>query len=216
MKTYYALALVLCVGAAWTTAQTSRPALSSAAKWQPGTETFQKIMARCVNAPQADQCRAKAMREAGASAQAVAFAKLTGYYGFMRAFRETGAVDIAYALYPYRANENNGFLLVNGEPQVVDVDDYKLIPEGELKANPIYANLLRSNPELSVFPGDRSDTRYPVAEKLPGGGQRFLVSYVLQTCHACAQLATATFAFDFDAKGKFIGVKLRAVTPSTN
>jgi inhibitor of cysteine peptidase len=50
-----------------------------------------------------------------------------------------------------------------------------------------------------------------VAEELPGGGQRFLVFYRLQTCHACAQLGGATVAFDFDRTGKFDGTKLWVV-----
>ncbi|HEY9844727.1 MAG TPA: protease inhibitor I42 family protein, partial [Candidatus Caenarcaniphilales bacterium] len=85
----------------------------------------------------------------------------------------------------------------------------------DLKADPLYSMLLQSNPNLSVWPGDRWNTRYPVSKKLPGGRQQFLVVYQLQTCHACARLGEATFAFNFDATGKFDGVDLSLVNAAS-
>ena len=211
MRSNIAVALLFCTGAGLAGAQTSRPTISAAAEWQPGMETFRSIMNRCMNAPNPDGCKAKTLEESGASPAAITFSELTGYDGFMRAFRKVGPVDVAYVLYPYRANENDGVLLVNGDPQVIDVDDDELVPKDDLKADPLYATLLQSNPGLTVWPGDRFDTRYPVAEELPRGGQRFLVFYRLQTCHACAQLGDATVAFDFDRTGKFDGTKLWVV-----
>jgi predicted secreted protein len=211
MRSDIAVALLLCTGVGLAGAQTSRQTISAAAEWQPGMATFQSILKRCMNAPNPDACKAKALKESGAPPAAIAFSELTGYDGFMRAFRAVGPVDVAYVLYPYRANENNGVLLVNGDPPVIDVDDDELIPKDDLRADPLYATLLQTNPGLIVWPGDRFDARYPVAEKLPGGGQRFLVFYQLQTCHACAELGEATFAFDFDRTGKFDGTKLWVV-----
>src|SRR5919205_3809106 len=203
MRNNIAVALLFCTGAGLAGAQTSRPTISAAAEWRPGMETFQSIMNRCMNAPNPDTCKVRALKESGASPAAITFSELTGNDGFLRAFRKVGPVDVAYVLYPYRANENNGVLLVNGDPQVIDVDDHELVPKGDLKADPLYAALLQSNPGLLVWPGDRFDTRYPATEELPGGGQRFLVLYRLQTCHACARLGDATVAFDFDRTRKF-------------
>jgi predicted secreted protein len=204
-------ALLLCFCTSLATAQTQSPKITKAAEWKPNVKVFQTMASQCMNAPNRDECKAKSMQQAGAPAQAIAFSRLTGYDGYLRSYRKIGPVDVAYVTFPLRANENDGVLLVNGDPITVDVDDYNLMPKDDLKADLFYATLLQSNPDLMVFPGDRSSLQRPVSEKLSDGGQRFLVLYRLQTCHACAQLGEATLAFNFSPTGKFDGVKVWAV-----
>ena len=137
-----------------------------------------------------------------------------GVDGFMRDFKNTGRVDIAFALYPFAANENQHCLLVNGTPNLIDVDDYNLLPQEALKKNSDYSALLGKFPNIAVFPGDRSGTKFITAKNLPDGGQRFVVPYVLVNgCHACARVGSLHLAFNFDRSGKFLGAKVASVRP---
>ena len=50
-------------------------------------------------------------------------------------------------------------------------------------------------------------------QALPGGGQRFIFSFVLLNgCHACEVAGYARVAFDFSPAGKFLGTKLLRLT----
>jgi putative hemolysin len=189
------------------------------AVWQPGMQFMQSVRQACSNAgSKYGDCLISQMPGAGAPAKAVAFSKLLekesdGQIGYMTDFRKTGRVDTAYVYYPIRANENQGCLLVNGSPQIIDVDDLKLLTEDTMKSDPSYAALASKNPDVTIFPGDRGGTAYPKVEALPQGGQRFIVSYyLLKGCHACARLGTASFGFDFDSAGKFRGTRFLRVS----
>lgn len=198
-------------------AQQKSTAIGADALWQPGMQGMQDIKEKCGSAPDFGACFAAQMQKEGASPQAVAFTKLTGNTGFMRDFRETGRVDVAYVNYPFRANENQGCLLVNGSPRTVDVDDTSIFSKNDLLKNSQYAGLAKKYPNVTIFPGDRSGTNYPVAENLAGGGQRFVVSYrLLDGCHACERLGSVSYAFDFDAKGKFLGAKFQTLQGAEN
>ncbi|MGI8770284.1 MAG: hypothetical protein ACR2JE_02500 [Acidobacteriaceae bacterium] len=158
------------------------------------------------------------MRASGASPQAADFMHAIHDDGFMRDFKDTGRVDIAFVYYPFAANENQHCLLVNGTPNLIDVDDYKLLPRDDLAKNLTYSALLREFPNLAVFPGDRSGTNFITAKKRPDGGQRFVVPYVLvDGCHACARSGSLQLAFDFDRAGKFLGASVadvKALSPA--
>ncbi len=49
-----------------------------------------------------------------------------GQVGIMSLFKKYGPVDAAQVFYPLRANDNYSLLLVNGDPKVLDVDDFPL------------------------------------------------------------------------------------------
>jgi len=73
------------------------------------------------------------MKAMGASEEAAQFTQLIQDGGYMSAFRPVGRVSIAAVNYPFRANENNGLYLVNGEPAAVDVDNMQRLQGIELK-----------------------------------------------------------------------------------
>ena len=188
----------------------------AAALFQPGMGAMQTARETCGKVPgsQFGNCFVQQMQAAGASRQAVAFMHAIHDNGFMRDFKDTGRVDIAFAFFPFAANENQHCLLVNGTPNVIDVDDYNLLPRGDLAKNPGYAALLRKFPNLAVFPGDRSGTAFITAKDMVGGGQQFVVPYVLvDGCHACARTGSLHLAFNFDRTGKFLGTRVAGVTP---
>jgi len=209
--------LFTCVAAVFTHAQDHKTTKFDAnALFQPGMSEMQRSRETCakVPGPQFGECFVQQMQAAGASPQAVAFMHVLDNNGFMRDFKDTGRVDIAFVYYPFAANENQHCLLVNGMPSLMDVDDYKLLPKGELAKNPTYSALLRKFPNLAVFPGDRSGTQFITAKKLPDGGQSFVVSYVLvDGCHACARSGLLQLAFNFNRAGKFLGAKVAGVRP---
>lgn len=196
-------------------AQHISQAICPDAVWSPGMSIMQNIIKTCssLSGKQFGECFANGMQKSGASPQAVSFTNKIDNTGYMRDFRRTGQVSIAYVNFPFRANENQGAYLVNGTPSLIDIDNQKLLAQGEMEKNPVYVGLAKKYSEILIFPGARSGTNYPAVEKLPRGGQRFIVDYNLRNeCHACVQVGTAKFAFNFDAAGKFLGTRLVSVT----
>jgi len=130
----------------------------------------------------------------------------------VRRFRETGRIDIVHIVYPFRANESHGILLVNGEPPIVDVDDIALLPKEAMEQDRTYAAIRKGYPRVTLWPGDRSSRQMLLVEALPGGGQAFVVPYTLRNfCHACEVLGSAFFSFDFDKGGKLVGIRFLRV-----
>jgi hypothetical protein len=188
--------------------QLSEP-IGPEAVWDSDEQSQKKLHEECGSlAGPVDRCFISFMEKSGASPQAVAFAKFIDMRVFLRSFRETGPVDIAYVAHPFRANENYGYLLVNGDPTMIDVDNLNALPKKQLESDPRYMKLAAKYPDIAIWPGDRFSTEYPTMERLPDGGQRFVVEYRLTDfCHACEVIGKATFGFDFDSKGKFLGIK---------
>ena len=122
---------------------------------------------------------------------------------YVRAFRDTGRVDIAYIDYLFRANDLDGVLLVNGTPPIIDVDDYKFLSQEDLRKNDDYAALLQKYPNVNVFPADRYHTEQPKYELWTTAFKNFDVDYLLQTAAMPARgLARCVVGFDFDESGR--------------
>jgi hypothetical protein len=181
------------------------------------TKFVDAVKAICQD-PHADKlqdCFAGEMKKAGASPAAVEFSKQLGEPGFVRDFKAAGPVDIAYVFYPYRANENQSWVIVNGAPPAIDVDNSKLvmIAARALKNNAAYAGLARAHPDASPWPSDRYSTETPDVEMGANGGVHIIVNYRLrEKCHSCAVLGHAWYSFEFDAKGIFAGARLMAIS----
>jgi len=78
-----------------------------------------------------------------------------------------------------------------------------------------YAGIKKSFPKVTLWPGDRGSSKYPVVEALPDSGQSLVVPYTLRNlCHACEVLGTAFFSFDFDKEGRFLGMRFLRVEPA--
>jgi predicted secreted protein len=188
-------------------------AVGKEAVWNADKQTLQAARQRCADfgSPQIEDCLADAIQSLGASNEAVSFTRSFGGGAFVRRFREAGRVDVAYVLYPLRANENHGILLVNGEPSIVDVDDIALLPKEGMEQDKVYGALKKAFPRVTLWPGDRSP-KYPLIELLPDGGQSFIVPYTLRNfCHACEVLGTAFFSFDFDKGGRLVSNRFQRI-----
>jgi predicted secreted protein len=180
--------------------------ITGKAIWEPGMEMIHALHDSCDNLTYSsfNKCLLEQMKKSGASQEAIEFAKMIDSGGFMRGFKDAGKVDIAYAVYPFRANENQVCFLINGSPDIIDVDSYDYISKVILKKNKIYKQIANKYPHVSIFPGDRNGTDYPVVREQPGGGQQFIFNYRLQDgCHACKLIGFANLGFNFDKDGKF-------------
>ena len=196
---YIAVAFLCAVGLA---AADRSKSFGPDAVWADGDKVMPEIVKACDSAPKFPACFAEQMARR-APAAAVAFTRALHNEVWMRGFRPTGQVDVAHVLYPFRANENSGWLFVNGSPAFFDPDDFKRL-EGELKNDPAWARVTSQYPKAELFPGDRAGTVGPVAMEYPDGSQEFIADYrVMDGCHACAVLGHAFFSFEFNPKGKF-------------
>ncbi len=152
------------------------------------------------------------MAKAGASPAALAFTRRLDNDGYLHALKETGGpVSLAHVLYPFRANENEAWLLVNGTPPLIDVDDQHYLALAAMRASARYDEIRRRYPNATFWPGDRGAAGPAVAQ----GGREFVVDYLLRDfCHACAIIGYVRYAFDFNARGKFLGTRLVSVAAS--
>jgi predicted secreted protein len=187
--------------------------------WSPAAQTMEKIRMDCTELAGTafEACFVAGMRQSGASPQAVAFTKSIGSMGYLEEYRQTGTVNIAFVVYPFRANENQGFLLISGASQVIDVDDLTLLSAEDLKKDPLYPRLKKRYPALALWQGDRSGKEYPLLERKADGAQRYIVRYrLLNGCHACELAGQVRYAFDFDRTGQFSGTSYLGIeNPST-
>lgn len=108
--------------------------VTAAALWEPGMSVLQGIKQECslIGGAAFRDCFVQGMEKAGASLPALAFTRRLGDGVFLRKFRRVGPIGIAYVYYPFRANENQSALLVNGTPALIDVDDQQLLATDEL------------------------------------------------------------------------------------
>lgn len=186
------------------------------AVWQPEPQLLQSIREACQQAPagSVEECFVQKMG-ASASPPAVAFTRSIHNEGWLRDFRKVGNVDIAYVAYPFRANASQAWLLVNGSPSPVDVDDLQKLSKSELAENLAWSKLIAQNPRAALFPGDRAGTTDPLAIINPDGSQEFVIAYkVLDGCPTCAQPGVAFLGFEFNAKGKLTSTEFIDVLPS--
>jgi len=124
--------------------------------------------------------------------------------------REYGLVDLGYVAYPGNADVNHGWVLLNGVPALVNLDDVTILPKSALEKDSQYVALRQSHPNMQLIVNDeqRKPDASPQIERLAIDGERFVVPYTLQEpCANCAPLAQAIFGFDFNEAGKFMGAK---------
>lgn len=205
-----AAAVLAMLGA---TARGAPAPVTAAAVWQPATGFMERFHAQCDGRRGAafDGCFVAVMQQAGASAAAIDFARrLDGEAYLQRLDKTGGPVAVAHIFYPFRANENDGWLLVNGTPRSIDVDDRKFLALDAMRSSLPYRDIARRFPNVSFWPGDRGMTRPEVRM----AGQEIVVDYLLRDqCHACAIVGAVRFAFDFDHSGRFLGTRLVSVGP---
>jgi hypothetical protein len=187
-------------------------AVTAAAVFSPDPGFFERFHRHCDTRRLAafDACFAAMMAQAGASKEALDFTRSLGNQAYLQALEPTGGpIAIAQIFYPFRANENDAWLLVNGTPPLIDVDDLRRLSV-ELTAAPAYREIRRHYPKVTFWPGDRGANGPQIAQN----GREVVVGYVLRDlCHACAIIGRVRYAFDFDKSGTFLGARLLSIDP---
>lgn len=202
-------------------AQSKGPAtkIGPSAVWQLPAQFMATAHTACKASASSEysECMIGQMAKAGAPADSVQFTRELykeshGQFGIMTGFRDAGPVAFAWVTYPLRANTNFGFLLVNGQPRIIDVEDLKLLDIKTMKQSGQFQDLKGQFPKVDVWPGDRDGKIWPNAQVGPNGDTQFTVSYPLRNgCHACDSAGNAIFNWNFDAKGKFLGTSFQGL-----
>ncbi|HUJ94254.1 MAG TPA: hypothetical protein VLW84_03240 [Terriglobales bacterium] len=195
--------------------------VNASAVWQMPAQFITSAHGACDKSAPSNlaECFMGQLSKAGASAQAVKFTRelykqSKGDVGIMTGFQPVGPVDIAWITYPLRANTNNGLLFVNGQPEIINVEDLKLLDTKSMRASGQFQDLLVQFPKADVWPGDRDGKTWPNSQAGPNGGTQFIVAYpLLNGCHACARAGVALFTWNFTAQGKFLGTTFIGMTP---
>ena len=158
-------------------------------------------------------CFLEKMKQSGASQESMNFVRQRAErkegISWLGEFREIGRVDLGSVEFPFRANTNSAFCLLNGSPSLVSTElGWDAL---DITRDSNYPRLKSQYPNLELWPAG-ADFKSPQAKA--DGGQRFIFSYILVNgCHACYVGSTAEVAFDFDRNGTFKGTKLlRLVT----
>jgi hypothetical protein len=196
--------------------------ITAASVWQVTPEFLAAAHKACDNAPKPPsfaECFIAQMSTAGAPAAAVAFTRMLlrqnqGDVGVMSGFNKVGPVDVAFIVYPLRANTNNGLLFVNGTPKIINAEDLKSLDQAGMQQSPQFQNTKNQFPNVSLWPGDRDGTTWPNSSTNPDGSLSFTLGYpLINGCHACARAGFAEFNWNFASTGKFLGTSFMGMTP---
>ncbi|MGH7047280.1 MAG: hypothetical protein ACREE2_12935 [Stellaceae bacterium] len=206
-----AAALATLIGSGAAAAQQR---VTAAAVWQPPSGFMTRFHHRCEgrSGTAFEACFVAAMAKAGASPQALAFARRLDNDAYLEALDDNGSpVAVAHVFFPFAANENSGWLLVNGAPPLINVDDWRNLDLRLMRSSPAYLGIYHDYRNVTFWQGERG----PGGPEVAQNGREFVVGYLLRNlCHACAIIGRVSYAFDFDTGGRFLGTRLVAVTPA--
>jgi len=194
--------------------------VSPGAVWTPDDDDLADIVQACDAAVDYCRCFVDQMSSLAPS-EAVSFSQSlleqgSSRPGYLKNLREAGPVDLGTVTYPGAAGFTDGWVLVNGTPAIVNVDDLNSLPQPAMEKDALFKALKDKYPRvrLAVEEGERKPELMPQILTLGGGRERFIVDYALkEPCQTCAAVAHASFGFDFDTTGKFIGTKFIQITP---
>src|ERR1700678_901401 len=214
------LAVACLAGCASAQSQSGPAKIGSSAVWQVSTQFLATAHAACDNSSPGAECMIEQMAKAGAPADAVTlprelYKQSHGDFGVMTGFQSQAPVAFAWITYPLRANTNYGLLFVNGKPPIVNVENLKLLDRKTMIKSPQFQDLKNQFPQVDVWPGDRDGKTWPNSQTGSDGGTQFVVGYpLINGCHACARGGLATFTWNFDTQGKFLGTSFQGMTPA--
>lgn len=163
---------------------------------------------RTAQAEAADACLLRTMQKSGARPQAIAAAKAlaaAGNPGFISAWRPLGKAGLATVSYPFRANTNQGSLLVGSDGAAVDIDADSLRDAD--RATETWRAFAAAHPNSLPFaPATLLGTT-----SSGDGGHSLLFSTPLKTCHACATDGNLLVSYSIDKAGVVRNRQLLAI-----
>jgi len=229
LKFKFPLAVLLVCVAAWVVfmevqaSEDTDEQVSESAMWAPTHDEMAQINKACnANAPGYAQCFTQQMSELGAPDEAVNFTQQfagqnNGVVAVLQDFRPVDSVDLGYAYFPAASEAKHGWLLLNGVPSIINVDNPDLLPEIQMEKDPQYAVLRESHPQANLLLDDaeRVPGASPEMQTLSDSNQRFVIPYSIKDgCRSCTVLGHAYYSFDFDPTGQLLGVKYVKFAPA--
>ncbi|HET6936228.1 MAG TPA: hypothetical protein VFI72_15410 [Candidatus Angelobacter sp.] len=168
-------------------------------------------------------CFTSQMANMGASSEAIDFTQEyaddhDGRIAVLRGFHALDAVDLGYAFFPDDPESKQGWVLLNGSPDIFNVDDQESVPREQLSRNPQFLALSAAHPNAGIYPdsSQRPEDGMPQVKKTVDGGQQFIVDYAVRDgCRTCALLGIASYSFDFAPSGTFRSANLIKVAVVT-
>ncbi|WP_219115757.1 hypothetical protein [Janthinobacterium sp. UMAB-56] len=155
-----------------------------------------------------DVCLLRTMQRYGARPQAIAAARMlvkANKAGFISAWRPLGKAALASVTYPFRANTNEGSLLIGSDGAAIDVDEGSVREED--RATPAWRAFAAAHPDAMPFaPAD-----FVGSTATSDGDQRLLFSTPLKRCHACAEDGALLVAYTVDEAGVVLERKLLTI-----
>ena len=188
----------------------ARGQASPDAMWHPTARFLREARSRCAQLKPlaAGSCFAREMARAGAPKHAVAFTRMIRAAGYLRELRTAERVDVAYVAYPFQTTHRLGWLVVNGSPEVVDLDNTQKLPQPDMRADKAFIAAAPDLLRARLYPGARPRAGGPTAILRADGSEEIIVDYrVVDGCVSCALIGFAYYAFDFDARGRFQGTR---------
>ncbi len=197
--------------------------INSAAVWSSSAANLTAVNQSCAKEPAQNyvSCFVARMTDLGASEEAVSFARdyagqNGGRVAILQDFHPLDAVDLGYVYFPGSSQQTRGWLLLNGYPSVINVDDLQRLPKDVMEKNPGWTKLRSKYPAVAISAEDaeRSRDKMPEITHLPDGSERFTVQYALRNgCNSCELVGHATFSFDFDPSGELVLVRFVSISP---
>jgi hypothetical protein len=155
-----------------------------------------------------DVCLLRTMQRSGARPQAIAAANMlvkANKAGFISAWRPLGKAALATVTYPFRANTNEGTLLIGSDGAAIDVDEHSVREED--RATPAWQAFTAAHPDAMPF----APAEFVGSTATADGGQSMLFSTPLITCHACADDGALLVAYTIDKAGIVLERKLLTI-----
>src|ERR1041385_6003445 len=108
-------------------------AVSPSAIWSPDDDDLADIVQACQPEADYNRCFVDEMGDF-ASSEAVSFSQslleqTPSRAGYLKALHEAGPVDLGIVAYPGAGSFTQSWVLVNGTPAIVNVDERKLLPK---------------------------------------------------------------------------------------
>jgi hypothetical protein len=168
------------------------------------------LLLDCGAPPDGEACVEDVMTETGASLESIEFFRETGW--FLIGFEDFGRVDLGTILLPWRANANQQYVLLNGDPDIVYVEESgaELSVADDPDFDALVAGIESITPPngspadaLEIFAGENA---FEAEYDLPFEGQQFVFQFeVVNGCHACGTGYRERVSFDFGQQGVFVG-----------
>lgn len=181
------------------TASASNNFYSASSVWKVNEQQAFSAFMSCDTA--AATCVAKKMQKLGASPDALKFSAALKYQGYLASFQEKGTVDLGTVIYPFRANTNSAYMLLNAQPNRVNTELNNLVG---LEKDASFKQLKKTYKNLEFW---GTNAKFVKLAKTKSGSN-YIFNYLLKDgCRACDVPASAQVEFRFNSQGKYLGAQ---------